>query len=333
MIVLVLCLNCGGGEGDSVASVTIGGTGQGTTSKPVELTAPIDSFSSIVVGGIQFDVNSANTLIEGESGNTDSLQAGMWVHISGNLGDDETLGTANNITYESRIAGKIQTTSSNVITISGVNIILQNDTQIDTSLSTPFSVDDDVRVSGSYLDNDFLATFIGPNPNLLRVLKSKSDLEASLSSNTINVLQIRLEKTTGDDLWQDGTITFDFSGLSSDNLIDDSASNQTLQKGKHVLVHSTTISSNTQKVNLYQVLDILENDDQISVTGTLNSKDSNNKTFVLDSVTYKVNKFTRFSDQSKKNFGFKDLKVGTTYTVNYVLDKNNDRLARRIKKD
>jgi hypothetical protein len=330
---LVISICCGGSGGDSVASVTIGGTGQGSTSKPIELTAPIDSFGSIIVGGIQFDTNSANTIIEGQSGNTDSLQAGMWVHISGNLGSDETLGSASNISYESRIAGLIQSASSNVITVGGVTIILQDDTQIDNNLNTPLAVNDDVKVSGSYLEDNFLATFIGPNPNLLRVVKSKTDLQATLSSNTTNILQIRLEQSSGDDLWTSGNLIFDFSGLGSDNLIDSSASNQTLSRGKHVLVHSTTLNNTTQKVTLYQVLELLEKNDQITATGTLSSKDSQSKTFVLDFTTYKFNKFTRFSDRSKRNFGFKDLEVGVRYKINYVLDNNNNRVARRIRKE
>lgn len=330
---LVITLCCGGGGGDSVASVTIGGTGQGSTSKPVELTAPIDSFGSIIAGGIQFDIDSANTMIEGQSGNTDSLQAGMWVHISGNLGSDETIGTASNITYESRIAGLIQSASSNVITVAGVNIILQDDTQIDSTLSIPLAVNDDVKISGSYLDSNFLASFVGPNPNLLRIVKSKTDLQASLSDNTTNILQIRLEQNSSNDLWESGNITFDFSGLSSDNLIDSSAPDQTLELGKHVLVHSTTIDASTQKVLLYQVLEVLEKSDQITITGILDSKNSSNKTFTLDSVTYKFNKFTRFSDSTKRDFGFKDLEVGVTYKVSYILDNNNNRIARRIRKE
>lgn len=333
IICFMISINCGGGGSDSVASVTIGGTGQGSTSKPVELTAPIDSFSSIVAGGIQFDIGSANTLIEGQSGNTDSLQTGMWVHISGNLGTDETVGTATNITYESRIAGLIESASSNVIVIGGVNVVIQDDTQIDDDLNTPFSVNDDLRVSGSYLEENFLASFIGPNPNLLRVIKSKTDLQVTLSSNTTNISQIRLEQNVGDNIWKSGNINFDFSGLSSDNLIDASAPNQNLSRGKHVLIYSTTSDSTTQKVKLYQVLEILEKDDHITVTGTLDSKNSENKTFVLDSITYRFNKLTRFSDRSKRNFGFKDLEIGVSYKVSYIIDNNNDRVARRLRKE
>ena len=169
---------------------------------PSTLSAPIDSFSSIVAGGITFDIDSAQTLIEGQSGNTSTLQAGMWIDIEGTLNDDQVTATAANITFSSRIAGAIQTiTSSNQIQVNGVSIILSDDIQYDDDLSETLSVGLNVKLSGSYDDNDFEASYIGPNTDNISITKSKDDLENSAFSQALNndssvsVLRIRARPT------------------------------------------------------------------------------------------------------------------------------------------
>jgi len=334
---IYLSLNCGSSN-NSISDITIGGTGQGQTAKPVSLTAPIDSFSSIVIAGIEFDVEEAITLIDGQSSNTQSLQSGMWVDIDGTFDLTEATGTASNITFSSRLAGLIESFSSdNQFICNATNVIIQTDTEIDDDLPDPLTIGVDVKVSGYYSDSDnvFLASYIGSNPNQVRAAQTKEQLDLlsmnslSTTANNITVLRTRLEQQFSSNVWISGNLTLDFSDLSSANLIVEELPNQTLSMGKHVLVYATYINASSLKITHYQVIN--SNQTSLSTSGLITIITNQPKSITIDEVVYKINKFTKFSDKKNKNFGFKDLEIDKQYNIDYLIDNQQNKVIKRIK--
>ncbi|KNZ34564.1 MAG: hypothetical protein AD742_00620 [Methylibium sp. NZG] len=87
-----------------------GGVGQdGTGAVPdTQTTGVVSGFGSVIVGGIRFDVSTAQISIDGTAGATQAdLRVGMVVSVTGSLNADGTSGTARQLTYESLLRGNI----------------------------------------------------------------------------------------------------------------------------------------------------------------------------------------------------------------------------------
>jgi len=110
IIFTFIVTSCGGGGGD-VGGAAISGRSAGE----------IEGFGSIMVNGVEFETESAEVQIEGETASINDLQEGMVVEIEGTFDANGLTGTANTIFMEDNVEGPItsmtETTPGLIITM------------------------------------------------------------------------------------------------------------------------------------------------------------------------------------------------------------------------
>ena len=139
-----------GGGTDTAATGGMSGTGisQGA----------IDSFGSVFVNGIQWNIGSASVELDGTSGAESDLRVGMVVRLEGDFVVTGTTGTATSVVFDDAIEGPIEsapvdfgaTGLEKTFEILGTTIVMH---ELDTVFASgagfaSLSVDDVVEVSG-----------------------------------------------------------------------------------------------------------------------------------------------------------------------------------------
>ncbi|MHA7817758.1 MAG: DUF5666 domain-containing protein [Pseudohaliea sp.] len=159
---------CGGGGGGGTASApstpstpapspTEGGSGDGTTTEAPErrLSGSITGFGSVFVGGVKFETDDAEIIIDGEPASERDLAVGMVVLLDGTVNGDGTTGTANRIIYDDELTGPIESIEASadgdalLLVVLGFNVIVERTgTVFDDVTFDTLAVDDVVEVSG-----------------------------------------------------------------------------------------------------------------------------------------------------------------------------------------
>lgn len=174
-LALVLAACGGGGGGGSTAAVTPevvtppeSGSGGTTTEAPERsLSGSIDGFGSVFVGGVRFETDDAEIIINGEPGSEDDLDLGMVVQLQGTINEDGSTGTASRIVYNNELTGPIESISDSAdqdareLVILGFNVIVDGTTTFDDVTFDTLAVGDVVEVSGFPEEGNRLrATFV-----------------------------------------------------------------------------------------------------------------------------------------------------------------------------
>ena len=161
---------CGGGSSNS----------NGTTPPPVgtqpsNLTAAgtLTGFGSIYVNGIEFETGSATYEVDDVQGNSDSdLSVGMFVTVSGTVNADGISGTAESVSYDDEIEGPVENlmpdptdASRKIFSVFEVEVIISAATVLKAEDGSAFGFEtiangDNVEVSGDYLGDSILATYV-----------------------------------------------------------------------------------------------------------------------------------------------------------------------------
>ena len=167
-LALVLTACGGGGGGGGVASTpatpstpaptpTEDGSGDGTTTEAPErrLSGSITGFGSVFVGGVKFETDDAEIIIDGEPASERDLAVGMVVLLDGTVNDDGTTGTATRIVYDDELTGPIESIEPSadgdalLLVILGFNVIVERTgTAFDDVTFDTLAVGDVVEVSG-----------------------------------------------------------------------------------------------------------------------------------------------------------------------------------------
>lgn len=164
LLISVLC-SCGGGGGSSVASLgDDGGGGIGGTG--LTSSGAINGFGSIFVNGVEFETDTAEIIIDGESSADSALRLGMVVLVTGTLNEDELTGTADRVEFSNEVQGPIESVvrdrdgNAALIIVLGNEIIVERTvTVFDSANFNSLAVGDLVEISGfASQEERFVAT-------------------------------------------------------------------------------------------------------------------------------------------------------------------------------
>jgi len=164
-LALVLTACGGGGGGGGTASTpstpppapTEDGSGDGTTTEVPErrLSGSITGFGSVFVGGVRFETDDAEIIIDGEPASERDLAVGMVVLLDGTVNDDGSTGTATRIVYDDELTGPIESIEPSadgdalLLVVLGFNVIVERTgTVFDDVTFETLAVGDVVEVSG-----------------------------------------------------------------------------------------------------------------------------------------------------------------------------------------
>jgi plastocyanin len=167
-IYLAACHSSGGGNAGTAVSAT--GTDASTFSRGVV----VGTGSSMSVNGVEFNTNSANVLIDGDSGSPNDVKMGQVVTIRGT--SSGKTGTASDVFFNNDLTGPISgvTTSfsSGVISSATMTVFGQTITVDANTITEPADLDISSLQTGSVVEvsglpdaaGNILATFIESKP-------------------------------------------------------------------------------------------------------------------------------------------------------------------------
>ncbi len=260
--VLSLCMSlwaCGGSAGISGTGFKSKGTVDRIT-KQGEMT-------NILVNGIEFSIDSASILSDGNSVSESEIKQGIIVTVSGTVNDDDT-GVATEVQLDNTLSGPItQIVESDdgseiILTILGQKIIVNSNSTIfsDVTFGT-LSVSDLVEVSG------FLNT---TSPSLATRIEREGSFIPNQSSVGISGEIIGLTESQ----FMLGELTVDFSSADLSGL-----GNEILRNGLTIEIEGTLPSMESLTVSATHItLDIpslLSNEQNVLLSGIITEFVSN----------------------------------------------------------
>ncbi|MEO0423115.1 MAG: DUF5666 domain-containing protein [Pseudomonadota bacterium] len=142
-----------GGGGDDGGGDVGGGDGMGGIDRGGIAIGVISGFGSVIVGGVRYDTDGAEFIIDDQPGTEADLAVGQRVRLKGTQ-DDDGNGVAELVEYEAEVEGPIAEIDldSSTLLVLGQTIEIRNDTLFDDDL-VPGSIEglmvgDFVEVSG-----------------------------------------------------------------------------------------------------------------------------------------------------------------------------------------
>ncbi len=146
-------ISCGGGGGNIVADGGISGTGISM--------GRITNFGSIVVNGIQFDVNNASFIRDGviATGGQQDFSVGEFVVLKRTIDTNGTTGSASEVNFTDLLEGSVTVASADGVTIEVLNQIINTNSLtvlIGFNTLNTLNVGNIVEVSGVKDSNDLI---------------------------------------------------------------------------------------------------------------------------------------------------------------------------------
>ncbi|MDH5212825.1 MAG: DUF5666 domain-containing protein [Gammaproteobacteria bacterium] len=195
---LMVLAACGGSGSDAPpgnnAPPPVGGIGRTGVAF-----GPISTFGSIVVNGVRYDTSSATFTVDDSPGSESDLRVGHVVLVKGEIDDNLTTGTAQEVSFNENVKGPIQSIdlAMNRLVVLGQTVIISPETSFDDNIQ-PASlagliVGDIVEVSGQTTsDGSVVATRIEKKPvgTSFEVHGVVSNLDAANSRFSINALAV-----------------------------------------------------------------------------------------------------------------------------------------------
>jgi len=150
VIGLVACVN-----DQQMAEGGMGGTGIST--------GPINSFGSIIVNGVHFDVSQAQIWMDGKQASEQDLQHGMVVTVDGDIDQETQAGMATEVVFRASLKGLVESIDVDAqwLMVSGQRVNLDELTVLDGVALSELAVDMYVVISGvNNAAGDWLATYL-----------------------------------------------------------------------------------------------------------------------------------------------------------------------------
>lgn len=153
-LLLISMLSSCSGAGSGVASLG-DGSGGGIGGSGVTSSGTINGFGSIFVNGVEFETDTAEIVIDGESSADSALRLGMIVLVTGTLNEDGVTGTANRVEFSNEVQGPIESIvrgrdgNAALIVVLGTQIIVERTaTVFDSAEFDSLAIGDLVEISG-----------------------------------------------------------------------------------------------------------------------------------------------------------------------------------------
>lgn len=191
-------VGCGGGsyndESNNGGPPPVGGIGRTGVAM-----GPISTFGSVVVNGVRYDTSSASIFVDGQPATQGDLRVGQVVVISGEVDDNQTTGTADEIHFDENVKGPVQSIDmvSGQLVVLGQTVITGPDTSFDDNIQPAslagLAIGDLVEVSGQTMaDGSIVATRIERKPagTAFEVHGTVTNLDSVNLRFTINALVV-----------------------------------------------------------------------------------------------------------------------------------------------
>jgi hypothetical protein len=159
---------------------------------------PISGFGSIIVNGIEFDVDAANVTIDGQAATPTDLRLGMLVTVMGTISADSTTGTADSVDFNDAVQGpvsEIDVTAGTFVVV-GQRVLTDAATVFDNVTLATLAIGDVVEVSG-FIDADM-------NIRATRVERKSDGEDIEINGYVSNL-------DTGAETFTIGTLVIDYS--------------------------------------------------------------------------------------------------------------------------
>ena len=169
---------------------------------------PISTFGSVVVNGVRYDTTSTIITVDGQPATQSDLRVGQVVLVKGEVDDNQTTGTADEIHFEENVKGPVQSIdiATSRLIVLGQTVITGPDTSFDDNIQPAsldgLSVGDLVEVSGQTMaDGSIVATRIEMKPagTAFEVHGTVSNLDSANFRFSINALTVDYSAATLDD--------------------------------------------------------------------------------------------------------------------------------------
>ncbi len=104
VLLMTVLINCGGGGGGSSNVASLGEeSGGGIGGTGLTSSGTITGFGSIFVNGVEFETDSAEILLDGNTAADTALRLGMVVLVTGTLNEDGVTGTADRVEFNNAV--------------------------------------------------------------------------------------------------------------------------------------------------------------------------------------------------------------------------------------
>ena len=276
IIFTFIVASCGGGGGDGGVT-TISGRSAGE----------IEGLGSIIVNGVEFETESAEVQIEGETASINDLQEGMVVEIEGTFDANGLTGTANTIFMEDNVEGPITSMTETTLGLIKTMDVMGQPVVVEAGLTNfdnndplftfaSLSVGQVVEVTGfTRADGTVMASFIEKKADdLASFLTGGGILEVKGPISTLNMVA---------ESFSISGLTIDFSGVA---VIDDleNAPNGVLAIGLLVEAKGTQlVGSVLTAISLEVKVMGLRADDanRVEVEGLISNLNTANQTLMV----------------------------------------------------
>jgi hypothetical protein len=232
LAILLVLAACGGGSGDSTSSS--GSSPSSATSTTTQ--GVITGFGSVFVDGVEFSSPGDTSItMDGSHATESDLQVGMLVTLQGTVNADGKTGTATSISYADRMEGVVTANTitsggTGTLTIMGQTVTVTADTVFDSKIAG-ITTADLIQV-GNIVEVSGYASSTG------EVIATRIEVKAAsqTAGSVIEVKGLVANLDTTLNTFTLGSLTVDYSGMPSANLLD-----SVLADGQYVEVKSTTV--------------------------------------------------------------------------------------------
>lgn len=198
-LILTVFSGCGGGSDGASSSPPpppppVGGIGRNGIA-----IGPIGTFGSVVVNGVRYETDAATFTVNDAPGSQADLRVGHVVTIKGTIDDNNTTGTADEVTFDDSVKGPVESIDlvSSQLIVLGQTVLVRPETSFDDGFSPAnlegVVVGQIVEVSGQIDANgNIVATRIEPKPvgTQLEVHGTVSNLDETNMRFNINSLVV-----------------------------------------------------------------------------------------------------------------------------------------------
>ena len=205
-LLTALLVSCGGGSYSDEPDP--GGPPVGGIGRTGLAVGPISTFGSVVVNGVRYDTTSTTITVDGQPATQSDLRVGQVVVVKGEVDDNQTTGTADEIHFEENVKGPVQSIdiATSRLVVLGQTVITGPDTSFDDNIQPAsldgLSVGDLVEVSGQTMaDGSIVAARIEMKPagTAFEVHGTVSNLDGANFRFSINALTVDYSAATLDD--------------------------------------------------------------------------------------------------------------------------------------
>ncbi|MFK8051179.1 MAG: DUF5666 domain-containing protein [Halioglobus sp.] len=264
LVLMTVLISCGGGGGGSSSVASLGEeSGGGIGGTGLTSSGAITGFGSIFVNGVEFETDSAEILLDGNTAADTALRLGMVVLVMGTLNEDGVTGTADSVEFNNAVQGPIESITRNADDNSALIRVLGREVIVDRAATVIDAVNFDSLMVGD------LVEISGFSETQQRVratrLERISAFVSGASEVEINGLVARLSGT----VFQLNGVVVDFSTADLSQL-----SSGAISVGLAVEVRGTLDNGVVTAERIRDGRSFsrdLEDDEEVSLQGTVSS--------------------------------------------------------------